>query len=324
VSFLQHAALQRLLESFEHGRLAHAYLLSGPPGSGKVATAHALSARLLETDPDRVTEHPDFHAAEPESKSRRIVIEQIRRLEHALRSKPFAGARKVAVIHEADRLLPQAANAFLKTLEEPPAGSHIFLISSMPSALLETILSRCIPVQLQPGAGVPLSEIDRDLLDALETCLESRQSPVWSAFQFTRRFLELLGAQRDSIQEQFAEELKQDAVHYKQTTDGSWLEEREDQLKALSEATALRRRAEMLQTVTGWFADVLRLHHHMPPLHDRPAQRAVADHFPTRMLLAQLDALDELTRNLNTTMQEALALEAGFLKLFSAVPIADR
>src|SRR5206468_8551173 len=88
----------------------------------------------------------DIFVAQPESKSRRIVIEQIRDLEHALQMRAPNGRRKVAIVSDADRLQPQAANAFLKTLEEPPKDSLLLLLSALPEALPETILSRCISI----------------------------------------------------------------------------------------------------------------------------------------------------------------------------------
>src|SRR6185437_16261140 len=90
----------------------------------------------------------EIFVAEPESKSRRIVIEQIRELEHALQMRASGGRRKVAIISDADRLQPQAANAFLKTLEEPPKDSLLLLLSALPEVLPDTILSRCIAIPL--------------------------------------------------------------------------------------------------------------------------------------------------------------------------------
>jgi len=92
----------------------------------------------------------DIFVCQPESKSRRIVIEQIRDLEHALQMRASNGRRKVAIVSDADRLQPQAANAFLKTLEEPPKDSLLLLLSALPEALPETILSRCIAIPLAP------------------------------------------------------------------------------------------------------------------------------------------------------------------------------
>lgn len=315
MAFPPQHALDRLIEAQSSGRLAHAYLLCGPRGSGKHDVIERLAARILGADD--VRKHPDFHHAEPESKSRRILIEQIRRLEHALRSKPAIGPRKVAVIREADRLQPQAANAFLKTLEEPPAGSHIFLTSSSPDALLETIVSRCIIVQIQAGIAQPPGEAGEELLVALETLIAKPGSPTRAAFSLARTFLDVLGRERERIREEAAEALKAEQTHYKQSTDGAWLEEREEQLKALSEAAALRTRAELMQTLSGWFADLLRVQHGSVAAFERSVVRAQAAATDPKSTLRRIAALEETASALDRNIQEALAIEAGFLKLFT-------
>jgi DNA polymerase III subunit delta' len=314
MAFAPEQALERLLGAQASGRLGHAYLISGPRGSGKSALIERLAAVILQTDD--APHHPDFHQAEPESKSRRILIEQIRRLEQALRAKPVAGSRKVVVIREADRLQPQAANAFLKTLEEPPAGSHVFLTSSSPDALLETILSRCIVVQLRAGAPPPPDEAAAELLAALERLVADPGSPTRAAFALSRTFLDVLGRERERIRDEAAESLKVDQSHYKQSTDGKWLEEREEQLKALSEAAALRVRAGLVQTLSGWFADLLRVQHGGPVAFDRPVIRAQAAATNPASTLRRIAALEETATALDRNTQEALAIEAGFLKLF--------
>lgn len=314
MAFAPDQALERLLAAREAGRLGHAYLLCGPRGSGKTAVIEKIAARILETDV--AARHPDFHQAEPESKSRRILIEQIRRLEQALRAKPIAGSRKVAVIREADRLQPQAANAFLKTLEEPPAGSHVFLTSSSPDALLETILSRCIVVQLRAGAAQPPGDAAAELLETLERLVASPGSPTRAAFTLSRAFLDVLGRERERIRDEAAESLRTDQAHYKNNTDGRWLEDREEQLKALSEAAALRVRADLLQTLSGWFADLLRVQHGGAVAFERPILRAQAAQADPKSTLRRIATLEETASALDRNVQEALAVEAGFLKLF--------
>ena len=122
MAFSPETALKYLRRAHQQSRLAHAYLFSGAPGSGKRALAADLVGLVNDIEPDQVfsTGARDVFIAEPESKSRRIVTEQIRSLEHALQMRAPPGRRKVAIISDADRLQPQAANAFLKTLEEPP------------------------------------------------------------------------------------------------------------------------------------------------------------------------------------------------------------
>mgnify|MGYP000439164282 CR=1 FL=1 len=136
-------AFERLRDARKSGRLAHACLLSGPPGSGKKWLAEEMAALVLGTNAKEVATHPDFQQIAPESKSRRILIAQMRDLERSLHMKPLLGAHKIAVIQDADRLQPEAANAFLKTLEEPPSGVHLLLLTSRPGQLLATVRSRC-------------------------------------------------------------------------------------------------------------------------------------------------------------------------------------
>src|SRR3954466_10783264 len=150
MAFSKKSAIGFLRRVHEQNRLAHAYLISGPVGSGKRDVAADLANAVNGTAVNDVfsSKAREIFLAEPESKSRRILIEQIRELEHGLQMRAAEGCRKVAIIAEADRLQPQAANAFLKTLEEPPANSLLLLLSALPEALPDTILSRCIPIPL--------------------------------------------------------------------------------------------------------------------------------------------------------------------------------
>src|SRR5213082_4206990 len=150
MGFSRTAALGYLRRAHEQNRLAHAYLIWGSPGSGKQLLAAELASLVNGTKVSDVfsAKARDIFVAQPESKSRRIVIEQIRDLEHALQMRASNGRRKVVIISDADRLQPQAANAFLKTLEEPPNDSLLILLSALPEALPETILSRCIALPL--------------------------------------------------------------------------------------------------------------------------------------------------------------------------------
>lgn len=316
MAFSFEEASRRLAEADLAGRLGHAYLVIGPPRSGKQDLVRAVAGRVLSTAPEQASAHPDFHKAAPESKSRRIVIDQIRSLEHALRSKPTIGPRKVAFISDADRLQPQAANAFLKTLEEPPDGAHVFLSTALPGALLETILSRCIRVELQAPATHELTGAEEELVATLEALVLAPGSPAGSAFRLARKFQDILGRERESIRAGFEDDFKAEQAHYKQATDGTWLASREEQLKASAESAAVARRAELLQVLADWFADVLRAQHGANPLQPRPGiLQAAREVEPTR-ILRQAEGLDETAALLARGVQEALAVEAGFLKIF--------
>jgi DNA polymerase III subunit delta' len=147
------------------GRLHHAWLLAGPQGVGKAAFALRAARRLLGAAPDPAAgplgasesdpavrlmaarAHPDFLLLEREGadgKVRRgIPVDEARRLPEFFSKAPARAPYRVAVIDSADDLNPNAANAVLKTLEEPPARGVVLLVSHAPGRLLDTIRSRC-------------------------------------------------------------------------------------------------------------------------------------------------------------------------------------
>jgi len=128
--------------------MGHSYLLTGDRAESLENLALGLAGQVLAGAPQ---ENPDFHSVRPESKSRSITVLQIRELERELYLRPFMAPLKVAVIFDAERMClggASAANAFLKTLEEPPARTLILLTSGRPALLLPTIISRCLRLDL--------------------------------------------------------------------------------------------------------------------------------------------------------------------------------
>ncbi len=160
MSFRYERARELIERSAEKGRLAHAYLLMGPTGSGKERLAmHMIGLanpeeRLLPPESLEDLRSGFVSIVSPESKTRKITVDAIRAVEHTLHMAAPAGVTKFAVIRDADRMGDSASNAFLKTLEEPPPSSRVLLLTSRPEMLLETILSRCIRVPLA-GSVVP-------------------------------------------------------------------------------------------------------------------------------------------------------------------------
>jgi DNA polymerase-3 subunit delta' len=170
----QEGPKRRLAAAFAPERLGHAYLFTGPDGVGKTLLAQEAARALLCRAEDgprpcgRCPEcrlfshdaHPDFLLLEPEGTSRVIKIEQIRdTLIPTLNLMPVRGERRVAVIRDADALTEEASNAFLKTLEEPPASALLILTSSRPRALLPTLRSRCQEIRFEPLAPEHLRAI---------------------------------------------------------------------------------------------------------------------------------------------------------------------
>src|SRR6266516_3160353 len=185
MAFSRTTAFEYLRRAHEQNRLAHAYLIAGPPGSGKETLAAHLASLVNGTPVTDVfsAKAREISVARPESKSRRIVIEQIRELEHALRMRAVNGRRKVAIIPEADRLQSAAANAFLKTLEEPPANSLLLLLSALPEALPDTIVSRCISIPLAAnGEGIEIPE-RAELVELLRDAAREKNWSIQQAYR---------------------------------------------------------------------------------------------------------------------------------------------
>ncbi len=143
-----------LKNAFAQNRLSHAYLLSGIAGLGKTDFAREFAMFLL-CDKHawcgacrncvlmQANNHPDFMLLKPEEKSRVIKIDQIREMSEKLSQTAHSGNYQVVVISPADAMPVSAANALLKTLEEPNGKILIFLIDDQKNALPATIMSRC-------------------------------------------------------------------------------------------------------------------------------------------------------------------------------------
>ena len=321
MAFTPQVALDYLRRAQERNHLAHAYLITGAEGSGKRTLAAEVTRLVNGASPQVVFEGsaPDVFIAGPESKSRRILIEQIRSLEHALQMRASDGRRKVAIISEADRLVPQAANAFLKTLEEPPNNSLLLLLSSNPEILPETIISRCIALRLSPPTRPVASEEQAGLIQLLNSVDPNAPGSVHEAYRLAQGFQRLLAKIREAIQEENAAALKRDETRYKNTTDGAWLDLREDHYKALTESHYLEQRAQLVEILLLWWSDVLRASTGVATRELPTAQAktsAIAARLTTSEILRRIHRLEELRDNLGRNIHEALALEVTFLKVF--------
>ena len=143
------ALLRRALES---RRVAHAYAFIGPTGSGRMTTALAFAAELLGSVS---RQHADLHVIAPTPPetnpkgARAIRIAAIRELGRQAALRPVMAPRKVFILDEAERMTGEAPQAFLKTLEEPPAATVMILILPRARAVPATVLSRCQVVRFE-------------------------------------------------------------------------------------------------------------------------------------------------------------------------------
>lgn len=157
----QQRAFEHAVRTLAEGRLGHALLICGPARLGKRAVAARLAAHLLGAHEPRAAHlieagtHPDFHVVEllPNREGTKlrteIVIEQIRDLSEKLSLTPQYGGAQVAIVDPADALNASAANALLKTLEEPQPGRYLWLLAANPARLPATIRSRCQRLELR-------------------------------------------------------------------------------------------------------------------------------------------------------------------------------
>jgi len=146
--------------AIERGRLSHSLLLHGDDFDTLLLVAHAIADRLLNVPGSTAhfesAQHPDCHALRPAGKMRLISAEATRDLIAKVQVSGNVSARKVAILHEADRMNVAAANVFLKTLEEPPANTTLLLLTTRPYALLPTIRSRVLHFRF-PSATAALA-----------------------------------------------------------------------------------------------------------------------------------------------------------------------
>ena len=167
----QEKAINILLGTLSQNRIPSSYLFAGESGIGKKFTAvnFAKTLNCLNSQPSDCCDecpsckkidsqtHPDFMMVTPEKSE--IRVEEVRAIEEALSFAPYEGKRKVVIVDEAEAMNASAANAFLKTLEEPPPQSIIILIASSPERLPETIRSRCSRVNFLPLSAARCEEV---------------------------------------------------------------------------------------------------------------------------------------------------------------------
>lgn len=162
--------VEKLLHVIRTKKNPHAWIISGEEGMGKHETANLLSCAIVcqnrESAPcgachscimAKAGTHPDIYHVIPEEKKKTIGVDTIRRLNDEVFIKPFSSEKKVYII-EGDLLTPDAQNAFLKTLEEPPLYTVFLITVSDEEKLLQTVRSRCASVRLPPLKSSELSE----------------------------------------------------------------------------------------------------------------------------------------------------------------------
>jgi DNA polymerase III delta' subunit len=316
-------ALDGLKQGYETGRLAHAYLIVGSPRGNALAFAESFLQFLFCREKNRPCgkcsecervkqhEHPDVMWLQPETKSRKIDIDQIREeLTPRISRTSYGGGYKVGVILHADRLTEGAANAFLKTLEEPPGSSLLLLVTNSVQNLLPTIVSRCQRIVLSAVQDEE-GPWQAALLDVLRC--GPPQDSIEALVQSGR-----LKAILNDVKKAVTEEAKSD--------DDETSEENEEAhdariaARVLEVRTAVMRqlllwKRDVLMTVVGAGDEVLHFEHEKLVIHEQARKLNYAQ------AMRQVEAVEGIIRRLERNLPDETVFEVGLRGSTGAAPV---
>jgi len=276
----QEQGVQLLQRSLERGRLAHGYLFTGHQLDQLEGLARTLAKTLNCLQPvkrggvavdccDRCLScqkiehgnHADVFWVRPESKLRQIRIRQIVRRENspprvlldAVNLKPTESQYKVAVVVAADRMNEEAANAFLKTLEEPPPQSVLILLTTEPQRMLETILSRCLRLNFAAEGPQQLAPAQLEWLATFSEMAAAEQKSLLGRYRLMDVLLRKLNEVKASIDETLT---ARSPLEKYEDAEEELRDKWEDELKAAIEAEYRRQRGDFLLAMQWWLRDV--------------------------------------------------------------------
>ena len=333
----QKQVVELLQRSLERGRLAHAYLFTGHQLAELGALARTLAKTLNCQKPVRrapggpaidccdecqscrkidADNHPDVHWVRPESKSRVITIDQMRELMREIHLKPNEAEYKAAVIEAADRLNTQAANAFLKTLEEPPAKSVLILLTTEPQRMLETIVSRCLRLNFAGESGRSLAPAQMEWLSEFGELAAAEQKSLLGRYRLLGALLKKLGEVKAEIEKALT---ARSPLERYEDVEPKLREKWEEELAAAIEAEYRLQRSDLLVALQWWLRDVwletLSLDGDLLNFPQLASAGQVAGRLSAGDASENLRILERTQRLLGSNVQEALALEVGLLKL---------
>jgi DNA polymerase-3 subunit delta' len=327
-------ALQLLSKCIRDGRLAQALIIIGDPRQDAARVAEGCAATLFCGSPSPpcgrcpacrhalAHTHADMMWVEPVMKSRIISVEQVRELNARINQTSFVGGWKVCVIVSADRMLGPAANALLKTLEEPPGRSAFFLLTSQPQALLPTILSRCQRLAVG-GLGMRL---EVPLLERVDRILE--KATVGPGSQTERTVAALIAAAElntviKELKDRASAEVEDDGAEAGDDAGNggfSGPETGKDVRDARVGARYREMRSDLARFANEWFRDLLVLAGAGPDaaLLDesrRSRLTAGARRVGRAGALRNMRAIDEMTGLFETNMLELVVMENALLRM---------
>jgi DNA polymerase III subunit delta' len=314
-----------MAHSIDAGRLAQAYVVSAPPrGAGDVFVKRVMS-RLLCREPQppcghcsrcitvEKGTHPDVHWLEPQKKSRIISIDAMRdEFMPEIQRTSFEGGWKAGVIVGADCLNNAAANAFLKTLEEPPARTVFFLLTDSPQRLLPTINSRCQHLAIDDASGMGASPEDQRELVAILAGAGGVDG-IATAFGRADRLTAFMKARKTEIEKETKREARDDSDE----------DIDEETLDARIGARYREWRHGILCAMLNWYRDILVLvcggdEQYLSFPGEVETLRASAAACTYRRALEQVQAVENAVVQLNRNLTESLVFANAFFKLIGS------
>ncbi len=306
------------------GRLAHGYLIVGPiRGLAMDLAVKILQALFCKVDGGpcggcegcrRVAERieADVHWIYPEKKSRVISVQQIReQLLSEISQTSLSGGWKAGVLVGADRLNDASANAFLKTLEEPPDKTVFLLLSDAPQQLLRTIVSRCQRIDLDDARELAEPWMSR----VVETLASPRYGTPLERLAMANMLFSVLADMKGKAQQLVVEE----------SVDESKVDEDEEVFDARVSARYREMRADFVLALLRWFRDLLALKAGGgdAPVYTRTKLdelRARAERLTLAQALYNVTVVEELGRQLERNLPEETLLAVALDRIFHGVP----
>lgn len=344
----QQNVVRTLQKSLETGRLAHASLFVGSSSAEMEEMVIALAQTLHCENPPARSEksgmpldacgkcrncnliaerkYPDVQWIYPESKIRIITTEQIRKLIASSQLKSSSGNYEISVISSADRLNTQAANAFLKTLEEPVPGKIFILLTHDAQKIIPTILSRCRRIIFE---GINRPSVDsetRNWLWLFAQTAASSESGLLSRYTLLTPMVEKLAELKQNIEGELRKEsplykYKEKYTNAEERIDSSIIERWEKELQSTIASEYRKQRAEMLAAIELWLRDIwmIKVSNQFPEDSFFPDLKAysemIASHISEKQARENLKTVSSTMKILDSNVQEELILEVFLLKL---------
>ncbi len=312
--------------SFESGRLAHAYVIVGSPRGNALEFAESFlkllycegaekpcnacsKCRLIESH-----KHVDTLWIEPQSKARQIKADEVRGLVHRMTQTSFEGGWKAGILVAAERMNTTSANILLKTLEEPPPKTLLLLLTDSPQALLPTIISRCQKIVLSEGKAEATDAVwNAPLMEVLH---ELPPSSGLGAARLAGRLKAIL----DAVKAEIADAVEGELWGGDEALDESKLKE---VLEARTNARLKEVQAEVFRVMLDWHRDLLMLvskvgNEHLIFSNDRNVLAEQSTKHSQSSALQAIQVVEGMARRLDRNIPAMQIFDEAFRKLVRA------